>query len=132
MSQELVVDASVIIDMLIPNARSEQALSLVEGCVLYAPSIVDLEVLSGVARLERSGAITNTEAQSAINNWRQTAVDKVPSDQLVERVWSLRNSVRISDAFYLALAESYSLPLVTSDQRLSRAPHPGVAVTVVC
>lgn len=41
---------------------------------------------------------------------------------LVERVWALKETVTAYDAVYVAVAESLSLPLVTADRRLARAP----------
>jgi predicted nucleic acid-binding protein len=42
-------------------------------------------------------------------------------------VWELRQSVTAYDAWYVAVAESLDLPLVTVDLRLSRAPGPRCA-----
>ena len=42
-------------------------------------------------------------------------------------MWELRQSVTACDAWYVAVAESLDLPLVTVDVRLSRAPDPRCA-----
>jgi predicted nucleic acid-binding protein len=43
---------------------------------------------------------------------------------LSQRVWELRNNVRTSDAYYVALAKALRCPLLTLDQRLARATGP--------
>ncbi len=44
--------------------------------------------------------------------------------QFAERVWQLRHSVSIYDAWYVALAEALDAPLATLDLRLTRANGP--------
>jgi predicted nucleic acid-binding protein len=47
---------------------------------------------------------------------------RYPVLSLLERVWSLRNSLSAYDATYVALAELLDRVLVTADERLARAP----------
>ena len=37
-------------------------------------------------------------------------------------LWERRHNLKVADAGYVALAERFSIPLVTSDARLTRAP----------
>jgi len=50
---------------------------------------------------------------------------------LLDRVWELRENVSAYDASYVALAELLECPLLTADDRLSRAPGVRCAITVV-
>ena len=43
-------------------------------------------------------------------------------------MWALRDNVIASDAVYVALASSLDAPLVTTDQRLARAPIDDVGI----
>ena len=47
---------------------------------------------------------------------------------MLPRIWELRDSVSAYDAAYVALAETLSAPLMTTDTRLARAP--GIRATV--
>lgn len=48
----------------------------------------------------------------------------VPFEPFAERVWELRRNVTSYDAWYVAVAEAFRLPLATLDRRLSRASGP--------
>ena len=50
---------------------------------------------------------------------------------LLERLWSLRETVSAYDASYVAVAEALDVPLLTADARLARAPGPTCPITVV-
>ncbi len=128
---ELVVDACVIVDSLIGNERSLSADARMSGAILHAPTLIDFEVVSAIARLERSGTIITAEAAAAIALWQNNSVQHWETEPLIRHAWKMRGSIRISDAFYLSLAAALDLPLVTSDARLTKAPHPGVAVMLV-
>lgn len=58
------------------------------------------------------------------------ALTPVPLGPLCLDAWALRESTRMSDAFYLACAQAMSLPLLTTDARLVRGQH-GIPVTLV-
>ena len=47
--------------------------------------------------------------------------DDYPLEPFLSRVWELRENVTVYDAWYVALAESLTVPLVTADSRLLRA-----------
>jgi predicted nucleic acid-binding protein len=48
----------------------------------------------------------------------------VPFAPFAERVWELRRNITSYDAWYVAVAEAFDLPLATLDRRLSRASEP--------
>jgi predicted nucleic acid-binding protein len=126
-----VVDASVWVDALLDGPRRDPALLAVETLDPWAPQLIDSEIVSAVARLERAGAITSDEADSAIEDWSSVRIERASSDLLLDDVWALRRSIRTTDAFYVALARILGCPLVTSDARLSRAPISDVTITLV-
>lgn len=126
-----VVDASVWVDALLDGPRRDAALGAVEPLDPWAPQLVDSEVVSAIARLERAGKITAQEAGAAIADWRSVRIERASSDLLLDDVWALRNSIRTADAFYVVLARILGCPLITSDARLSRAPIDDVTITLV-
>lgn len=49
---------------------------------------------------------------------------RVPFAPFAERVWELRANVTSYDAWYVAVAEQFDLPLATLDRRLARSAGP--------
>jgi predicted nucleic acid-binding protein len=79
-----------------------------------------VEVLSALGRLHRSETIDATRVSVAVEALARLPVDRHPLPDLLAQAWARRDYLRISDAFYVALAEQLHMPLVTTDQRLAR------------
>jgi predicted nucleic acid-binding protein len=126
-----VVDASVWVDALLDGPRRNGALLAVETLEPWAPQLIDSEVVSAIARLERAGVVTSAEADTAMADWGSVRVERASSDLLLDDVWALRHSIRTTDAFYVVLARILGCPLITSDARLARAPVGDLTVTLV-
>lgn len=131
MTTAVVVDASAVIDALLPTPRRRRVLTELRVDELWAPSILDLEVISALARLERTGQISTAEAERAIADLRTAPIRRIEAGALTDLAWSMRTSVRISDGFYVAAARLLEARLLTCDARLGRAPLGDVTVTVV-
>lgn len=127
----LVLDASVAVDALAPTKLHEPALRAIEGQELSAPALIDVEVTSALARLDRAETMSTAEVDQAISDWRTLPVDRVPVEALVPDVWSLRRAVRVNDAFYLAAARALGAPLLTADARLARSGVRGVTISLL-
>ena len=126
----LVLDASAVVDLLLRNPRGLRvAQQLDDG--LVAPELLDVEVTSALARLVRADRVSEPEARSALGRLVRLPARRVSAAPLGPRVWELRESLRIADAFYVACAAMLGLPLLTTDARLGAAAVPGVTVTVV-
>lgn len=126
-----VVDASAFIDAVLPTRYQGAALTALESHDLWAPSILDLEVTSVLWRLVRSSELTEEEADSALVALRTAPISRLANRALPEQAWTLRENVRISDAFYIVAARMLQGDLLTSDARLSRTPSLGVTVTLL-
>lgn len=124
-----VIDASVVVNALLPHPARSAALRALAERDLWAPGILDLEVLSALARLEQAGSITRSESRLAFDDLATLPVRRVPPEAVAVRAWGLRDGMRISDAFYLATAEALEAELITADARLARVP--GLTVPVV-
>ncbi len=126
-----VVDASVLVDALLPTPRRTVALRALSTFELWAPGILDLEVASAIARLERAAHVTATEATTAVRDLASMPIERIDLQTLTPRAWQLRGSLRISDAFYISAAEAIGGDLITSDRRLANAPALTVPVTLL-
>lgn len=124
---EVVVDASVIVDLVTDSPRAPGIAEMLGHRRLHAPAHVDAEVLSALGRLERAGAMTPRAARRALMRATSTPLDRSPLPELMEGAWRRRKHLRISDALYVELADRLGIPFLTSDQRLGRA-HPAAVV----
>jgi len=51
-------------------------------------------------------------------------IELFPYEPFARRIWELRDNLTIYDAWYVALAEQLSAPLVTLDRKLASASGP--------
>lgn len=124
--RRLVLDASAAVDLLLGVPRGRSVARHLVDAEVVAPALIDTEVLSALARLERGASITTASAASALAHWRAIPVERVVTTALAGQIWALRAAVRVTDAHYVALARLIEAPLITSDARLTRAVVPGV------
>ena len=65
--EQLIVDASAMVDLLLGSGRAEAIECRLRGHELHAPGHFDAEVLSAIGRLERAGHMSGTDAEKRIN-----------------------------------------------------------------
>jgi predicted nucleic acid-binding protein len=120
-----VVDASVLVaattDAGAEGAWAERVLAERD---IVAPHLVLVEATNILRRLEASRVLTRLEATAAQGDVMGLDLVLVPFAPFAERVWELRQNVTSYDAWYVAVAEAFGLPLATLDRRLSRAAGP--------
>ena len=121
----MVVDASVLVaattDAGLVGTWAEDILA--EGEIV-APHLVLVEATNVLRRLERSKQLTLLEASAAQRDLVSIDMLLVSFEPFAERVWELRRNISSYDAWYVAVAEAFNLPLATLDRRLSRASGP--------
>lgn len=130
MSRVLVVDASVVVD-LIGRFRPEpiEALLWADDTVLAAPELLQVEVLQALRRLDQVGAIPTTRA-AIIELLQALRIRHYRHDSLLAGIWLLRRNLTAYDAAYVVLARLLQATLVTRDRKLASAPGLGVQVQV--
>ena len=120
-----VVDASVLVAAT-TDAGAEGTWAeglLAEGDVI-APHLVLAEATNILRRLEMSKELSRPAATAAQRDLLTLAIVLVPFEPFAQRVWELRRNVTSYDAWYVAVAEAFDLPLATLDRRLSRSSGP--------
>lgn len=91
---------------------------------LVAPHLALVEATNILCRLERTKVLKAAQARESASDLLQIEIELVPFQPFAQRVWELRANVTSYDAWYVAIAESFDLPLATMDRRLSRASGP--------
>ena len=94
------------------------------GGGLIAPHLLPVEVAHALRRAVQLGRIGAESASLAHRDLVRLDVALVPYEAVAARVWELRDTVRPYDAWYVAAAESFGVPLATLDARLVGAPGP--------
>jgi predicted nucleic acid-binding protein len=122
----LVVDASAITELLLgrPAGRAVEARLRDHDFDLYAPHLLDVEVLSALRRVVAAGDASPERAVDAVTDLLDLPLERYPHDGLAPRIWSMRANFSAYDATYVALAEAITdggAPLLTADARLARA-----------
>ena len=126
-----VVDASVLVAALVePGSDGLWAQSTLAEGSLAAPELALVEATDVLRRLELRQRISRIEATFAHAGLLRLNIEMFPFAPFAERVWELRGNLTSYDAWYVALAEALSCPLVTLDRRLSRAGGPVCEVVV--
>ncbi len=124
-SETVVVDASVLLSAIVDDGHAgDTARTRLDGCVVYAPELVDLEVAAVLRRHERAGLLDRRRAGMAMDDLCEAPVRRARHWDLMWRAWELRDNVTAYDAVYVALAEALGAVLVTADAKLADAPGP--------
>ena len=124
----IVVDASVFVSALTNvDGRGDWAGDQVRDPDILSTEMMPAEVHSVLRRMEIAGEITPSDAMRAREEFSEFDLELHPFAPYADRVWALRQNLSCYDAWYVALAEWFGLPLVTADYRLSRATGPECA-----
>lgn len=126
--RSVVIDASVLVDVLVGTRHATAARDSLAGVELHAPAHLDLEVLSALGRLHRADHLSGQEVADALHALATAPITRHPLSNLLGGAWARRRDLWLTDALYVELSASMALPLLTTDLRLARA-HP-TAITV--
>ncbi len=128
----LVVDASVLVVALADDGPDGDVVRRrLQGERLFAPEIIDLEVLSVLRRAVARGALNQRRAVLALDDLMDAPIQRAPHRRLFARCWELRENLTPYDASYAALAEALKTVLITADARWSKAPGLTCRVEVI-
>lgn len=124
-----VVDASTVVAALVDGGPAgDWAATYLEHGGLAAPHLLPVEVCNVLRRASLAGRLSEEVAVQALGDLLDLHVDLYPFEPFVHRVWALRHALTAYDAWYVALAETLGVELITLDERLARAP--GLACSV--
>lgn len=121
MSEPVVVDASVVVDLLAGTVRASAVRTALEGTILHAPGHLDAEVLSALGRLQRAGHLTAGQVEEGLAHLARAPITRHELKPLLVGAWARRDAFRLADALYVELAERTGYPLLSTDERLVRS-----------
>ncbi len=132
--QSLVIDPSIALKCLLPEADSEQALQAIDRHALQAPEWLAAECAEILAYRVRRGEIDRERAADALADLELLPISWVGDFQLVGPAFDIAVEIGrpIQDCLYLALAVERNLQLLTADRSLLEAldGHPQLFVRV--
>lgn len=129
----IVVDASAVLEALLrrQDAAALQQRIFAPGETLHAPFLLEIEVAQVIRRYVARREVTAEQGDGLIQNLIDFPVQRYPHDELLQRIWSLRNNLTAYDATYVALAEMLDAPLLTRDRRLAAAPGHSAQIELI-
>ena len=110
------MDASAAVAALLNDGQARERLAAER---VWAPEVVDVEVVNGLRGCLAQGRIDEGAAQAAFEAWQGLGVRRVSGRGLLSRVWELREVLDTAAASYVALAEALDCAVVTADAKLS-------------
>lgn len=119
----IVIDASAVLEMLLRTGRADQlmARALEPTERMHSPHLLDVEVTQVLRRLTLHKEISAVRAQQALEDLNNLVIERHGHQNLMSRIWQLRNSLSAYDGVYVALAEALDAPLLTCDAKLAGA-----------
>lgn len=130
-----VVDASAVVDLLIPpdTARRDWMIKALPepSDPWLAPDILTFEVFAVLRRHALRGALHPAAAWTRLERLERLPIETLPTWSLLSDAWALRDNLSAADSLYAALALRAGRPLLTSDLRFAHAAHAaGIEVLV--
>lgn len=122
----IVVDCSAICGILFDEPWRAQAVERLAGKTLYAPHLLDHEVISVTLKKYRQNWSRESIA-SALNDYSLYQIELRDTDTSAQYALALRYKLSAYDAAYLWLAAELKAPLATFDEKLALAARTHLA-----
>ena len=118
-----VIDCSAMIELLAAKTQTGDAIArrVTTAQTLYAPYVLDGDVISALLRLIRGQKISEQEADAALSNYRAFPIERQDVLPLWPRLKILHANLSAYDAQYVTLAEALNVSLITADARIKRS-----------
>ncbi len=118
----VVLDASAAVEIILNTVNGQQLKARVATDDVWVPEHFYIETAGVFRRMQINNAITVTDAEAAFAELIALRATRAQIKTLLPTAWALRDNITIADAVYVVLAQQLAVPLVTGDNRLTRAP----------
>ncbi len=115
----LVVDCSMLAAALFDEPERDAAATCLAGSELFAPFLLDFEIVSVALKKARQGL--DDVAACGLADFRALSINRHRVDAQAQMALALRYDLTAYDAAYLWLAAELKAPLATFDHRLGEA-----------
>lgn len=122
----MVVDCSAICGILFDEPWRADAMARISGKTLYAPYLLDHEVISVALKKQRQ-QWSRESITAALEDYVQYEIELRETDLAAQLDLALRYKLSSYDAAYLWLAAELKAPLATFDEKLGRAAQAHLA-----
>lgn len=111
-----------MVELLVTRTPAGESIAqrLTSAQSLYAPYVLDGEIISALLGLIRGKKITERQADAAVSGYRAFPIERHDVFPLWQRLKSLHANLSAHDAQYVVLAEALRVPLITADARIKR------------
>jgi predicted nucleic acid-binding protein len=121
----MVLDASAALAAFLGtgvNSASIRVRIEAPGESVHAPHLLDVEMLHALRGLVLRGDVSRARSEEIREDFASLRWSRYSHVAFLDRIWELKDNLTAYDASYVALAETLSAPLVTTDGRLAQAP----------
>src|SRR5258708_4043883 len=118
----IVLDASVVVEMLVKSPHGESFTEVLEAGDQHwiVPHLLDLEVANALRNLTAGRKLDPHTTQQLLTKLALLPAERYAHTSLLGRIWELRHNFTAYDAAYIALAEATNSVLYTSDEKLCK------------
>jgi len=117
----LVIDTSVIIAVITHEPHRQRLLEITRAKELVAPRSVFWEIGNAFSAMLKQKRITLEQSLISIKNYEMIPLQMVDIDLESALIISERQNIYAYDAYLIACAQKYRIPLLTLDKRLNLA-----------
>jgi predicted nucleic acid-binding protein len=117
---EILLDASAIMSVIVQEPEKALVVNLTKNAIIVSPSVVSFEIANGLTKMVKRKIIDKSRMMSAFEyfKWIPIKIIAVDIEQALEIAGE--HNIYAYDAFYLASAKRYGLPLLTFDGNMAR------------
>ncbi|HVX88537.1 MAG TPA: type II toxin-antitoxin system VapC family toxin [Gemmatimonadales bacterium] len=121
MGQQIIVDTSAILAVLLGEPERDALLEATAGATLVAPGSVPWELGNALSAMVKRGRLTVAQAERVVESYARIPIRLIDVDLAASVEVAGRFGLYAYDAYFLVTALVHRAPLLTLDAGLARA-----------